>query len=263
MSSNNRPWPTRSAKVWDDLSQLKRHKREVRCERGREKQRENNLRSVCDCVRVGVRTDLTQVWGREGGALGERGRALTAAQELKTWQKRLIISVICQQLTHQSISYTFYKAACQSHTSLFLICFSLSHTHAHRQLSVTGTWFQHFQPHTHVLQNKFRTEKSTLHHNMWATRAFWRPFIFFGGAAGVQTLSHSEASVHCELPTHLVGCNDNSVMPVPHPRGQCHANEHITFPIHDLLQIGRLPIPSAEKRGCQNKTLYVYRALVI
>lgn len=66
VSSNNRPWPTRSAKVWDDLSQLKRHKREVRCERGREKQRkqrENNLRSVCDCVRVGVRTDLTQAWG--------------------------------------------------------------------------------------------------------------------------------------------------------------------------------------------------------
>lgn len=48
------------------------------------KQRENNLSSVCDCdcARVGVRTDLTQVCG--GGALGERGRALAAAKEVKT-----------------------------------------------------------------------------------------------------------------------------------------------------------------------------------
>lgn len=81
MTSNNRPWPTRSAEARDDLSQLKRHKREVRCERGREKQRnqrENNR------VGIGVRTDLTQVSGWGGGTLGERGRALTAAQELKT-----------------------------------------------------------------------------------------------------------------------------------------------------------------------------------
>lgn len=46
VSSNNRPWPTRSAEAPDDLSQVRRHKREVRCEREAEKNKENGGKTI-------------------------------------------------------------------------------------------------------------------------------------------------------------------------------------------------------------------------
>lgn len=102
------------------------------------------------------------------------GRALTAAQELISPNKCLKLAVFCQQLIHQSISYTkTCRVARYSHTHCTVRCIakkygvpslaaprlplslSVAHTHTHIQpLCVTSSTHSS----TQVLQNIFRPD---------------------------------------------------------------------------------------------------------